>query len=394
MTTQTQGKGKKKNKEVTKLSLDEFNQTNAGEGYSVVNLKTGLDWAEAMADYDRSIVVPVVPRSQRGPDVDIDSLPDEPPFRASLYNLPLSVEEKDLRDKFFAGIDIKRIEISKQTTTVEFNTKNDLYEGLCKNGTSLKTRIIDVVPFGHMRPEENRSDRYGRGGGSYGDRQGGSSYGDRRERGSDRGGFERMGDRGGFDRMGSDRGGFDRMGERGGYNDRGFNRGGSDRDNFSGFSRSGTAENWRARPAPTVNKSQAPPQHLPAQQQPHYQPQQQRPYQPRYNQYHNHPPPSSDHHQQQHYNTHHSFQNNRPGPMNNTRQSNWGSDRGPAPPMGQSNNDAEERPKLIIKKRETPLDVDDISSVKRNEAIFGQAKPSSKPYEKMKEVEEKLKEQV
>lgn len=352
MTTQTQGKGKKKNKEVTKLSLDEFNQTNAGEGYSVINLKTGLDWAEAMADYDKSsIVVPVVPRSQRGPDVDYDSLPDEPPFRASLYNLPMSVEEKDLRDRFFQGLDVKRIEINKASTTIEFNTKQDLYDALCKNGTSLRNRTIEVVPYG-PRLDDNRSDRYGRGGSS--------SYGDRGGR--------------------SEGGGFNRMGDRGGYNDRGFNRG--DRDNYGGFSRSGTADNWRARPA-TVIKPQ-PSQPIPQQQ--HYQSKTYYNQEPRYNQY-NHPPPPP---QSNHHNPPHAFQS-RPGPMTNNRPMNSWRGAGPAPPAGGAPLDDEERPKLIIHKRATPLNVDDVSTVKRNEAIFGQAKPSSKPYEKMKEVEEKLK---
>ena len=366
MTTQTQGKGKKRNKEVTKLSLDEFNQTDAGEGYSVINLKTGLDWAEAMADYDRSsIVVPVVPRSQRGPDVDYDSLPDEPPFRASLYNIPMSVEEKDLRDRFFQGMEVKRIEMSKSTTTVEFNSKQDLYDALCKNGTMLKNRTIDVCPFG-ARPDDNRSDRYGQ--------RGGSSYGDRGGR--------------------SEGGGFARMGDRGGYNDRGFNRG--DRDSYSGFSRNRMddgrrmddsrgeeADNWRARPA-TVNRPQPPPLSQPPQ--PPQQNYQSRSYyQPRYSQYQNNQPPPSNHNQPPH-----SFQNDRPGPMSFSRQMGAYRSGGPSPPARGPGSDNEERPKLIINKRATPLNPEDLTAVKRNEAIFGQAKPSSKPYEKMKEVEEKL----
>jgi len=172
------------------------------------------------------------------------------------------------------------------------------------------------------------------------------------------------------------------MSDRGGYNDRGFNR--NDRDNYGGFSRSGTADNWRARPA-TVIKPQSPPhtQQQSYQNKPYYN-------QPtnRYNQYHNHPPPPppSNHNNPPHF-------QNRPGPMNNNRPMNSWGPGGPGGPdyLPGGPPDTEERPRLVIKKRETPLDVNDVSSVKRNEAIFGQAKPSSKPYEKMKEVEEKLK---
>ena len=42
----------------------------------------------------------------------------------------------------------------------------------------------------------------------------------------------------------------------------------------------------------------------------------------------------------------------------------------------------------MLSKRKTPLILEDVT---RNEAIFGQAKPSSTPYQKMNEVEEKLK---
>jgi hypothetical protein len=256
MTTVTQGKSKKKNKEVTKLSLDEFNQIDAPHGHSVVSVSKmpGLDWAATMADHDQSavetqqIVVPIATRAQRGPNVDYDSLPDSPPFRASLYNLPMSAEEKDVSDRFFSGLCVKRVEITKASTTVEFETKDDLYEALCKDGTSFKGKTVSVCPYGQA-PQSSYQDRFGGRGGN-------SPYGDRyNDRYNDRSvGFGgRSMDR--YDRPG---GGYNDRGLGGGFNDRpGYNdrpggfgdRGGFDRreGGFAGYNRSGNA-NFRGPP--------------------------------------------------------------------------------------------------------------------------------------------------
>uniref|UniRef100_A0A6G1SD40 Eukaryotic translation initiation factor 4B n=1 Tax=Aceria tosichella TaxID=561515 RepID=A0A6G1SD40_9ACAR len=323
MTSQTQGKSKKKNKEVTKLSLDEFNQMDAPHGHSVVSVAkvSGLDWAATMADHDLSavetqqIVVPTATRAQRGPNVDFDSLPDAPPFRASLYNLVMSADEKDVSDRFFTGLDVKRVEITKAMTTVEFETKEGLYEALCKDGTTFKGKTVSVCLYG-QQPQNSYQDRFGggRGGNSpYNDRYN-DRYGDRGGQSGGFGGFrsnDRYGDRpgggfndrpvgGGFnDRQGyndrpgggfSDRGrdgggGFDRPREGGfaGYNRSGsagfrgqprggggygqrFQDGGNPRDNPRGLYTSGGGEpepeepkDWRARP--TINRPAHPPQH-------------------------------------------------------------------------------------------------------------------------------------
>lgn len=406
MTTQTQGKGKKKNKETMKLSLDEFNNIDAPVGHSVVSVKlggTGLDWAETMANQDQQatetqqMIVPAAPRAQRGPGISFEDLPDEGPFKVHLFNLAVSVEEKEIKDRFFQGLEVVNVECSKSSTTVEFASKNDLYDALCKDGSNLRGKTVNVCLPGHQ-PQNNYADRYsGRGSNSsYGDRD---RYGDR---GS--GGFggsrtgDRFGDRtaGGYTRdrdnynTGYNRtggGGFGGQRERLGYGER-FNDGGNFRDNNRSQYTSGGGEpeeeptNWRARPTvkPTLpqappasysnNGSRAPYMH-PRPEPSHYQPQNpthQQPdpyYQPRY---HNQPPNNSSYSQ-----------------FNNQASSN---NRQLPPPS------TEERRKLVLSKRKTPINVDDVSSVSRNEAIFGQAKPSSTPYQKMNEVEEKLKKAV
>lgn len=399
MASQAQGKGKKKSKEVTKVSLDEFRQIDAPHGHSVVSLKS-LDWAETMADYDQQatetqqIIVPAAPRAQRGPGVDYESLPNEPPFRVSLFNLPMAAEEKDICERFFHGLDVKRVDInSKSSTTVELGSKEDLYEALCKDGSSIRGKTVNVCLYGQT-PQNNYLDRYG-------GRSGNSSYGDRYGDRSQGGGFgsSRMGDRYG-DRAG---GSFSR--DRDSYS--GFSRGASgfgqprlgygdrfqDRSNFRDSSRgqytSGGGEpeepeNWRAAARPPVkaplssassynNGARQPyvhsrPEPSSYQQHQYQAPPNQHQYSESYQSRYNHPHNQSPNH------TPHSQYNDRSGPDSRTMAS----------------SSSEERPKLVLHKRTAPVNVDDVSSVSRNEAIFGKAKPSSTPYQKMKEVEEKL----
>lgn len=394
MTTQTQSKGKKKNKEVTKISLEEFNQIDTPHGHSVVSLKmTGLDWAETMADYDQQasesqqIIVPAAPRAQRGPAIDIESLSDEPPFKVSLFNVPMS-NDKDI-ERFFHSIDVRNIEISKSSITVELGSKNDLYEALCKDGHSIKGRTINVCLFGQTPPNNYNSDRYGGRGGnssSYGDRYSQGGFGG--PRGGDRqGGYNR--ERGGF--TGS-AGGFNRGGGAGGYNQPrgGYGERFGDRNNYregrgsythgGGEPSSDESNDWRARPnirpspPPSFNSGYRQPYSQSRQEPTHYQ-------HPRTN---NPPPPPSHHQPSQHQEVyqpryqHHQSSNNSPSPESSNQSNNRPPPQQPAP-LG--------RTKLVLEKRKTPLNIEDAP---RNEAIFGQAKPSSKPYEKIKEVEEKL----
>lgn len=392
MTSQAQGKGKKKNKEVMKVSLDEFNQIDAPHGHSVVNLKmTGLDWAETMADYDQQstdtqqIIVPAAPRAQRGPNVDLDSLPDEGPFRVSLFNLPMAVEEKEISERFFSALNVIRVEISKASTTVELGSKNDLYDALCKDGSSVKGRTVNVCLYGHEPRNSYGSDRYGGRGSnsSYGDRygsdrnQGGyggsrsgdrDRYGDRsgggfsRDRDNYSGGFNRAGQGAGFGAGGQQRSGYG-LGDR--YSDRG-----NFRDSNRGQYTSGGGEpvseeptNWRARP------SVKPPPPAPSS----YNNGSKQPYSNlRNDQPLNQHMTSPQHQQYQRYQQHNPSTDN-------------------SPQYGSQSATPEERPKLVLKKRNTPLNPDDLSSVSRSEAIFGKAKPSSTPYQKMNEIEEKLK---
>lgn len=342
MTTQAQGKGKKKNKESTKFSLEEFNSFDAPHGHNVVSIKTtgtGIDWAETMADQPatetQQIIVPTAPRAQRGPGIDFDSLPDSGPFRVSIFNLPMSAENDEITGRLFHEIDVVRVDVdSKTSTTVELATKNDLYEALCKDGSSVRGRQVNVLLFGQQPQNSYGSDRYGggRGGnssfgdrytdraGGFGSQRGGGRFGDRpgafsRDRDSSYSGYNRGGGGGFGQSRGGGGGGFgDRYNDR--FNDRHNDRFGdrtiersSDRPPIERFS-DRTIDRFSDRPIERFNR----------------------------------------------------------------------------PTEGLERN--EQRQKLDLKKRTTPLNLDDVS---RNEAIFGKAKPSSKPYEKLMEIEEKLK---
>lgn len=346
MTTPAQGKGKKKNKESTKVSLEEFRSFDAPHGHNVVSIKTtgtGLDWAEAMADQPvtetQQIIVPTAPRAQRGPGFDIDSLPETGPFRVSIFGLPMSVEEDELEKRIFQGLDVVRIESTKSSTTVELANRDHLYEALCKDGSSVKGRTINVLLFGQVPQNNYGSDRYGGRGGnsSFGDR-----YGADRDRGfaGQRGGG-RFGDRpGGFNRdRDSSYGGFNRggygqpRGGGGGFGDR-FNDRFNDRPNDRFSDHRPPMDRFSDRPNDRFND---------------------RPIERSFN--------------------------DRPIERTFVERP---SERFPDRFAERS----EQRQKLDLKKRTTPLNLDDVS---RNEAIFGQAKPSSKPYEKLMEIEEKLK---
>lgn len=313
MTSQVQGKGKKKNKDVMKVSLEEFNQIDAPVGHSVVNLKvTGLDWAETMADYDQQsaevqqIIVPAAPRAQRGPGIDFDKLPTEPPFRVSLYNVPVAAEEKDITDKFFKNIEVLNLNIEKTTTTVDLGSRQDLYEALGKDGVSMKGRTINVCLYGEAPPTNN----YGR---APQNNYGQNNYG---------------------------------------QNNYGQNNYGQPPQNNYGR-------------APSHNYGQAPPNNYGGRSS------------------------NSSYGESSYQAGARSDGGGWRSNYNRDRDNTGGYNRFNAKPMPAA--PVESRPKLVLHKRKTPLDVDDVSNVARNEAIFGKAKPSSTPYQKMNEIEEKLK---
>eukprot|EP00039_Didymoeca_costata_P025720 m.14154 g.14154 ORF g.14154 m.14154 type:complete len:633 (-) comp5009_c0_seq1:166-2064(-) len=159
-------------------------------------------------------------------------LPDQPPFKAFLGNLPFDTVQGDL-DVLFEGLTISNIHLVRDRDTdkfkgigfVEFGSKTDLENALSMTGTQLNGRSVRI-DVANSRQRGGRDDR----GGGRGGRGGNRDYG---RGGDDRyggGGGGRYGDRGGGRDFYGDRDrGYDNR-DRGGYNSRGYNRGYDNRD--------------------------------------------------------------------------------------------------------------------------------------------------------------------
>ena len=53
------------------------------------------------------LVLPTAPRNARGPDVDPDKIPHNPPFTAYIASLPFEVTEEDI-ERFFNDLRVSR----------------------------------------------------------------------------------------------------------------------------------------------------------------------------------------------------------------------------------------------------------------------------------------------
>ena len=49
--------------------------------------------------------LPTAPRAARGPNIDLDTVPTDPPFTAFLGNLPFDVSEEEI-ERFFQGLEV------------------------------------------------------------------------------------------------------------------------------------------------------------------------------------------------------------------------------------------------------------------------------------------------
>ncbi|XP_076456234.1 eukaryotic translation initiation factor 4B-like isoform X2 [Babylonia areolata] len=260
--------GKKKSKSKGKtLALNEFLQTDDGTVPSHVPTPAAgsSSWAAEMdnidnedgeelrSTFDRS-KLPTAPKAARGPDIDVNSIPDNKPFTAFVGNLPYDVSEDKIA-QFFEGrnLNVEGVRLPNENGRqrgfgyVEFMTKEDLVSAVSLteemfNGRKLRIDLAGTSGGDRDRDGSGRSDRNDWRGGGDPDR----TEGDWRRRdpapfgGNDRGG-DRFSDRG--DRF-SDRGG-DRFGDRDRFSDRGGSRGFSDRGGDSYRERRGFGDRDR-----------------------------------------------------------------------------------------------------------------------------------------------------
>ncbi|XP_067687671.1 eukaryotic translation initiation factor 4B-like isoform X2 [Haliotis asinina] len=261
MATSASKKKQKKQKGKT-LALTDFladDKGGSGPGTSYVLASKPLDWASEMENmdntddvpeieygtrshFDRS-VLPTAPKAARGPDVDMEKIPNNPPFTAFIGNLAYEASEDRIHE-FFKNQKVANVRLPTDQGRlrgfgyVEFEDRESLIDALTLNDSVFAGRKIRVDLAGQNQQGNDRGG--GMGGSDYRrsadepDRT--DSNWRRREPGSapERPAFDRGGDRdGGRGFSGRDGGRFgDRYGDRDGGRSFGDRDGGryGDRD--------------------------------------------------------------------------------------------------------------------------------------------------------------------
>ncbi|CAG5107723.1 Similar to EIF4B: Eukaryotic translation initiation factor 4B (Homo sapiens) [Cotesia congregata] len=200
------------------------------------------------------VVLPTAPRAARGPGVDEENIPTNPPYVAYISNLPYDVVESDLAD-FFEGMEVSNMRLPKDSTKlrgygyVEFADRQSLIDALSMSNTMIKTRRVRIEVSNSSNDDRRGGGRMGMGRDNRRDgyddpeRTAGDWRSKPREESS--GGDDRFRSRGGFDareRRGEDReidnkpGGW-REGERSApaFSERRGFRGGDDDKRGGGF---------------------------------------------------------------------------------------------------------------------------------------------------------------
>lgn len=230
-----------------------------------------IDWAAEMdsndmEDLDMDFLkpridrskLPTAPKSARGPDVDMNQVPSEPPFTAFIGNLAYETTEDNIAD-FFKKLQVLNVRLPEDRGRlrgfgyVEFADRQNLLDALNMNEENMMGRKVRVdLADQHQQNENKKSGGYDRQTSgdpdraegnwrappkSFDDFDRGPTRGGYDDRGPQRGGFDDRGSqRGGFDDRGPQRGGFDDRGPpRGSYDDRGPSRGFDDRGPSRGF---------------------------------------------------------------------------------------------------------------------------------------------------------------
>jgi len=172
----TQGKGKGKNKKQT-INLNEFiNAGSPAAGFTAVPVQP-VRWSEVCDDDDNEFsgsknqadifILPNAPKSARGPDIDINQVPTQPPFICYLSNLPFEATEDDVL-KFFKDLKVSRVDLSKDPSMTnprsrgqglcEFPDRDTLIDAFRYNNDTIKNRPIRLSLFSYDAERKN----YGR----------------------------------------------------------------------------------------------------------------------------------------------------------------------------------------------------------------------------------------
>ncbi|RWS25308.1 Eukaryotic translation initiation factor 4B-like protein [Leptotrombidium deliense] len=159
------GKGKRKQKGKT-MDLHSFLRDNqaAPEGFTIVN--TSKTWAEAMEDEElddkftldykkdtpsstNKVILPTAPKAVRSSAIDESKVPNKPPYKAYLGNLPYEVSEEDIIS-FFKKLRVKGVQLPREGGRLrgfgyaEFEDRSSLIDALNLNSETLRNRQIRV----------------------------------------------------------------------------------------------------------------------------------------------------------------------------------------------------------------------------------------------------------
>ncbi|XP_015590284.1 eukaryotic translation initiation factor 4B [Cephus cinctus] len=167
------GKKGKKSKGKT-LALTDFLAETPG-GIPSVPLKAS-NWADDVEDdygggySSRSskepVVLPTAPRAARGPGINEENIPTNPPYVAYISNLPYDVDEEDLAE-FFADMQVSNMRLPKDSNKlrgygyVEFDDRQSLIDALSMPNTTIKTRRVRIE-VSNSSNDERRGGRMGR----------------------------------------------------------------------------------------------------------------------------------------------------------------------------------------------------------------------------------------
>ncbi|XP_008554817.1 eukaryotic translation initiation factor 4B [Microplitis demolitor] len=114
------------------------------------------------------VVLPTAPRAARGPGVDEENIPTNPPYVAYISNLPYDVIEQDLAD-FFEGMEVSNMRLPKDSTKlrgygyVEFADRQSLIDALSMSNTMIKTRRVRIEVSNSSNEERRGAGRMGMG---------------------------------------------------------------------------------------------------------------------------------------------------------------------------------------------------------------------------------------
>ncbi|CAG2163092.1 unnamed protein product [Oppiella nova] len=172
-------KGKGTKAKAIPLSMFVADDSSAPQGFNVVHThKPKLDWAAEVDDQDlddkftlnykrvdtSKVLLPSAPKSTRGPDIDMERVPADPPFKAYLGNLPYDVTEQEITRYFgkLSIIDVRLPQLNGRQrgfAYAEFETRESLIDALTKNGDMFRNRQLKVGLPGDNAENNTREGR-------------------------------------------------------------------------------------------------------------------------------------------------------------------------------------------------------------------------------------------